>query len=229
MTASIRAPRSHLRLAVGVLLTFSLAACSSSAGATGLPAGSTASDVPTGTPVIGTAPSLSVGQPTPAPSGTNSTTDPAGDVTPGFIDIVTLSADGQPGSLNLSMTLADGVPTGSPAVGSLAYSFDLDTDGDGTADYTATLALVPGGGFSPTLIDKHAGSKLTGSDFPGTATVAGATIALTVRFEALGCPSAVGVRGASQQTKAGATTGDQVPDAPDVWVIVTGACPPSSS
>ena len=43
MTASIREPRSHLRLAVGVLLTFPLAACSASAGATGAPAGSTAS------------------------------------------------------------------------------------------------------------------------------------------------------------------------------------------
>jgi hypothetical protein len=150
-------------------------------------------------------------------------------VTPSFVDIVALTADGQPGSLNVSMTLAAAVPTGSPAVGSLAYSFDLDTDGDGTADYTATLGLLPGGGFSPTLVDKHTGSKLTGSDFPGTATVTGATIALTVRFEALGCPPTVAVRGASQQVRAGATAGDQVPDAPDAWVTVTAACPPSSS
>jgi hypothetical protein len=145
------------------------------------------------------------------------------------VDIVALGADGLPASLNLSMTLAAAVPPGSPAVGQLAYSFDLDTDGDGTADYTATLALIPGGGFSPTLVDKHTGSKLTGSDFPGTATISGSTIALTVRFEALGCPPTVWVRGASEQTRAGATTGDQVPDPPGVWLTVTAACPPGSS
>ena len=107
------------------------------------------------------------------------------------------------------MTLAADVPTGSPAVGQLAYSFDLDIDGDGTADYTATLALVPGGGFSPTLIDKRTGSKLSGSDFPGTANIAGATVALTVRFEALGCPSdrrgPWGVRSRRRQARRRAT------------------------
>jgi hypothetical protein len=158
-----------------------------------------------------------------------SATDAAGDVTPGFVDILALGADGLPGSLNLSMTLAADVPPGSPVVGQLAYSFDLDIDGDGTADYTATLALVPGGGFGPTLLDKRTGSKLAGPDFPGTANVAGRTITLTVRFEALGCPSTVGVRGASQQMRAGTTAGDQVPDSPGSWVTVTAACPPGSS
>ena len=78
MTASIRAPRSHLRLAVGVLLTFLLAACSSSAGATGLPAGSTASRRTDRHARDGTAASLSVGQPTPAPSGTELDHGPGG-------------------------------------------------------------------------------------------------------------------------------------------------------
>jgi hypothetical protein len=65
--------------------------------------------------------------------------------------------------------------------------------------------------------------------FPGTADLAGRTITLTVRFEALGCPTTVGVRASSKQTKGGTTVSDQAPDAAGSWVRVTAACPPSAS
>ncbi|HEY4189415.1 MAG TPA: hypothetical protein VGM28_03260, partial [Candidatus Limnocylindrales bacterium] len=111
----------------------------------------------------------------------------------------------------------------------LAYAFELDTDGDGIADMTASLTLLPGGGFSPTLVDARTGAPVAGATFPGTADLAGRTITLTVRLEALGCPPNVGVRATSKQTRAGTTVMDEAPDAAGSWIVVTAACPPSAS
>ena len=164
-----------------------------------------------------------------SPSGIGTADDKAGDVTPGFVDIVRIGADGRASSLDLTIDLAADVPTGTPLVGELAYAFDLDTNGDGVADMTAALTLQPGGGFTPSLLDARSGAPVGGPAFPGTANVAGRTITMTVRFEALGCPATVGVRASSKQTKGGTTVTDQAPDAAGSWIRVTAACAPSPS
>jgi hypothetical protein len=225
--------RGWLRAGAGVILVVTLAACTGNSGATGgatdastgpTPPGVTATPVPSNSVAA-----ASGGVASAAPSGTGTADDVAGDVTPGFVDIVRIAADGRAGSLDLTMDLAADVPAGTPLVGSLAYSFDLDTDGDGVADITAALTLAPGGGYTPSLVDARTGAPVVTGAFPGTANLAGRTITMTVGFEALGCPPNVGVRARSKQTRAGTTVTDQAPDAPGSWVRVTAACPPSAS
>ncbi|HEV8402636.1 MAG TPA: hypothetical protein VGQ31_06340 [Candidatus Limnocylindrales bacterium] len=229
----LRTPSPHTvrrwRGGAGIVLVVALAACTGNGGATG---GSTGAS-PTGvvaTPAAGdSAAATTGGFASPSPSGTGVANDAAGDVTPGFVDIVRLGADGRAGSLELTMDLAADVPAGTPLVGSLAYTFDLDTDGDGSADVTAALTLAPGGGYTPSLVDARTGAPVVAGAFPGTANLAGRTITMSVRFEALGCPASVGVRASSKQTRAGTTVTDQAPDAAGSWIVVTAACPPSAS
>ena len=152
-------------------------------------------------------------------------------MTPSYLDIVALNAEADAGSgtLSLGLDLAGAVPSSNPSVGQLAYVFSLDVDGDGVWDYTATLKLVPEGGFRPSLVARAGGTPREGPDYPGTANLAGSTVSLTLRLDAIGCPARVGVRAASQQTKAGSTAGDAVPDASDSWMTVTTGCQPAAS
>ena len=205
-----------------------LAGCSAGGGATG---------GPTSAPAASTSPvvtSTSLASLHPTGSGYSSAaeaTDAAGDVTPSYLDIVALRAGAEAGSgtLTLGLDLAGAVPPGSPAVGQLAYVFSLDVDGDGVSDHTATLKLVPEGGFRPSLVARTGGSPREGPDYPGTADLTGSTVSLTLRLDAIGCPARVGVRAASQQTKAGVTAGDAVPDASDGWIAVSTDCQPTGS
>ncbi len=151
--------------------------------------------------------------------------DPSADAAPGFIDIVRLGVESSGGSIALSMSMAAAVPAGSPAVGQLAYRFYLDLDGDGAWDRMAALEALAGGGFVPVLVDRHTGKRLQAQDFPGVVDLAGPVISLTVRLDALGCPSAVGVRGSAEQTRGGTTVRDEVPDSADVWTRVETDCP----
>ena len=171
----------------------------------------------------------SAGAPVPSPSASEAasdgtTIDGTGDVTPGYLDIVAMRAQAASGSLELGLDLAAAVPPGSPGVGQLAYAFQLDVDGDGEWDYTATLKLVPGGGFQPGLARRSSGQPLEGPSFPGTANLAGSTISLTLRLDAIGCPATVGIRATSQQRKGGTTAGDEVPDASGAWIQVPTGC-----
>jgi hypothetical protein len=168
--------------------------------------------------------------PTPATSSSaSSVADGPGEVIPRYLDIVGMRAEAAPGMVTLALDLADAVPAGSPQVGQLAYSFYLDVDADGAWDYTASLALVPEGGFRPALIDRRSGGRLEGPRYPGTANLAGRSITLTVQLDAIGCPPVVGVRAASEQTKGGSTAGDQVPDAIGEWIPVATDCPPAGT
>jgi len=152
-------------------------------------------------------------------------------VTPSYLDIVALNAEADAGSrtLSLGLDLAGAVPSSNPSVGQLAYVFYLDVDGDGAWDYTATFKLVPEGGYRPSLATSAGGAPREGPDYPGTAALAGSTVSLTLRLDAIGCPPRVSVRAASQQTKAGVTAGDTVPDASDAWIPVTTGCQPAAS
>jgi hypothetical protein len=197
-----------------------LAACTANP-ATGGPAGAPSASTPSVTSISPTT--------SPTTTGVNTTIDGAGDVTPSFLDIVAMRASADSGSLTLGLDLAAAVPAGSPTVGQLAYLFYLDVDSDGAWDYTAALTLVPEGGFRPSLLGRGSTPPLEGPAFPGTANLAGSTISLTLRLDAIGCPSSVGVRAASQQTKAGATAGDQIPDAPEAWTPVETGCQPAGS
>jgi hypothetical protein len=145
-------------------------------------------------------------------------------VTPGFVDIVRLQVEPGQDSISLSMSLAAAVPAGTPIVGLLAYRFYLDTDSDGTWDQMAALEAVPGGGFVPVLVDRRTGGRREGGQFPGTANLAGQHISMTVRLLDLGCPPVLGVRGVAEQTKGGATTRDEVPDAASEWIRVQTDC-----
>lgn len=220
--------RPRIRALVVAVLAVSLAACSSSTSATGGP-----TDTGTSQATVTPTPSVAATGSPPAPSLSSSTAvsagDPGGDVTPGFLDITRLGVDANATSLLLSLDLAAEVPPGSPSIGSLAYEFELDVDGDGAADHTVTLALLPGGGFSPTLTDSATAGRLTGSSFPGTADLAGRAISMTVTLTALGCPPSIGVRAMSRQTKAGVTLSDHAPDAAGSWVKVTTGCAAAGS
>jgi len=222
-----RAPTT--RLPILVLLLGALAGCSS-AGATGAPtptALASATGSPSSTPLASPLPAASAVASPVASAGF--TVDGSGDVTPSYLDIVAMRAGAESGSLTLALDLAGAVPAGNPSVGQLAYVFYVDVDGDGAWDYTATFKLVPEGGYRPSLATRAGGAGREGPDFPGTAALAGSTVSLTLRLDAIGCPASVGVRAASQQTKAGATAGDTVPDASDAWIPVTTDCQPAGS
>jgi hypothetical protein len=168
--------------------------------------------------------------PTTSPAGSGGPTlDRAGDMTPGYLDIVAMRVDAASASLDLALDLAAAVPPGSPSVGQLAYMFYLDIDGDRAWDVTVALKLVPEGGFRPSFIDRRSGRTLEGPQYPGAASLTGSTVSLTLRLEAIGCPPMVGVRAASQQTKGGSTAGDEAPDATGAWVEVATGCGPAAS
>jgi hypothetical protein len=211
------------------VLVGALAACSSSA-ATGSPT-SAASPAATGaaapTTIASAIPSA-LPAPSATPTDVNTTPDPSGDATPDYLDIVRLRADAASGDLTLALDLAGAVPPGSPAVGQLAYTYSIDVDGDGTPDYAVALTLLPGGGFQPSLTDLRTGARLEGSAYPGSATTAGRSITITLRLDAIRCPTSLHLRAASVQTKGGVRSGDSVPDASTDWIQVATDCPTPS-
>lgn len=142
------------------------------------------------------------------------------DAKPAFLDIVRLAAASSEGVLSLEMSLAAPAPASSPLVGVLAYRFYLDTGDNGDWDHVVALELAPEGGYVPSLLDRSTGDRLAGPGYPGSANLAGGQITMTLRLEAVGNPSAVGVRAASEQIKGGATVRDDVPDAPGEWIRV---------
>ncbi len=144
---------------------------------------------------------------------------------PGYIDITRLDVGTAAGAVTLGLDLAGSVPPGSPAVGQVAYVFYLDVDGDGAWDDTATLGLLPGGGYQPRFVDRTSGKTLDGAAFPGTAQLEGQRVSLTVRLDAMGCPATIAVQGAATQTKGGVRADDAVPDATDQWVTTRTGCP----
>ena len=123
------------------------------------------------------------------------------------------------------MSLATDVPSGSPLVGLLAYRFYLGTGDDGAWDQMAALELAPGGGFVPVLVDRSTGGRLEGSRYPGTASLAGRRITLTVPLADLGCPPVIRVRAVAEQTKGGVNVRDEAPDRADDWARVETGCP----
>jgi len=150
--------------------------------------------------------------------------DQTADATPGYIDIVRMQGTGDGAVLTLTMTLADGVPTGSPTVGQLAYRFYLDTGGDGAWDHMVALELVAGGGFVPVLLDRASGVRSEGPRYPGTTNLAGPVISMTIPLAAVSCPPVIGVQGVTERTKGGSTAGDRAPDAASSWLRIQTGC-----
>ncbi|MEA2654489.1 MAG: hypothetical protein QOI37_1716 [Chloroflexota bacterium] len=223
-----RPARARAVLIAVSFLVVALAGCTSGAVASGTPAGSVASVGPSMAPSV--VPSVSPGVPgtSASPTTVKTTGDTSGDATPAYLDIAGLRVDAASAQLTLALDLGAAVPPGSPDVGQLAYVFSLDVDGDGTADYTATFELIPGGPYRPVLVDTRSGKRLEGAAYPGTASLAGQTVTLTLPLDSLGCPSAIGVRGASERTKGGVKSGDTVPDGATDWIQVTTGCPTPS-
>ena len=150
--------------------------------------------------------------------------DPVGDAEPGYLDITGVEARTHPGTLDLSMTLASALPASTVTVGTVRYEIGLDTDGDGVADAVAALENVPEGGFRPVLTDVATGHRFEGADFPGTAGLTGNEVTLSLAVDAVGCPSTVSIAASSMRTRAGATAGDQAPDAGGGELTVTTGC-----
>jgi hypothetical protein len=211
----------------GLLVAAVVAACTSSApsGSVGRASGSPPPDA-TVSPLAPSA-SASLGSPMPSVSAvpqSNVATDPVADATPGYVDIVRIQGEGRGGVLTLTMSLAADVPTGSPAVGQLAYRFSIDANGDGTWDHMAGLELAAGGGFVPVFLDRASGVRSTGPSYPGTADITGRVITLTVPLAALSCPPVIGIQGAAEQVKGGSTVRDQVPDGITAWLRIQTGC-----
>lgn len=219
------APVHWVTLGVAAILFASVVAACSTGGATP----STATIPATGPSASASGPIASGPIPTSSIGAAATVTDGSGDVTPDYLDITTLRAGSASGLLTLSMDLAEAVPTGTPGVGLVAYSFSLDVDGDGNEGYSAALKLVPGGGFQPSLTNRRSGTVLEGSAYPGTATLAGRTITLTVRLDALACPPTIRVHAQSEGTQAGTTVSDRVPDSETAWIAVSTGCQPPAS
>jgi hypothetical protein len=216
-----------LQTLAALLLVSVLAGCSASGAASGTPARGSPNGSAIATAATGVTPSASAASPSPTTASigsVNATADRAGDASPGYLDISQLRIGAASGQLTLGLDLAAAVPTGSPSVGLLAYTFSIDVDGDGAWDYRATLSLVPEGGFRPSLANRRTGQTLEGSAYPGTANMAGQSITLTVPLATLGCPPVVHVRAASERTQGGTTSGDTAPDASADWVLVSTGC-----
>lgn len=211
----------------GLLFVAVVTACTSGApsGGVGGGGGSPPPDATVSPPTPSA--SAPVGSPMPGASaapGSNVATDPVADATPGYVDIVRIQGEGSGGVLTLTMSLAADVPTGSPAVGQLAYRFSIDANGDGTWDHMAAFELAAGGGFVPVFLDRASGVRSAGPSYPGTAYIAGRVITLTVPLAALSCPPVVGIQGTAEQLKGGSTVRDQVPDDITAWVRVQTGC-----
>jgi hypothetical protein len=212
----------------GLLFAVVVAACTSGvpSGSVGRADGSPPPDATISPPMPSAA--APVGSPMPGASAapeSNVATDPVADATPGYVDIVRIQGEGRGGVLTLTMSLAADVPTGSPAVGQLAYRFAIDANGDGTWDHMAALELAAGGGFVPVFLDRASGVRSAGpGSYPGTAYIAGRVITLTVPLAALSCPPVVGIQGAAEQVKGGLTVRDQVPDDITAWVRIQTGC-----
>lgn len=211
----------------GVLLAVGLAACTTGSGAAGASAAASPTAVPSAA-VSGPSGSPLAPGASPTASSVNAAADASGDATPGYLDIARLRVEAESNQLTLALDLAAAVPPGSPGVGQLAYVFSLDSNGDGVPEYTATLQLVPEGGFRPILVDLRSGAKLEGAAYPGTANLAGQSVMLTLPLDSIGCPPALAVRGASERTKGGVKTGDTVPDAAADWISISTSCPTPS-
>ncbi len=203
-----------------LMVAVTLAGCAADGASPGA-SGPTASFGPTGSAVPGTP---SVSGSTAAIAATGSVADATGDATPGYIDIVSMRATATGGQLILDLRVAAPVPASSVEAGLLAYAFALDTNGDRTADVSASLQTVPEGGFRPVLIDTATGGRREGADFPGSASLSGAEITISLSLDAIGCPASVGIRGSAERTKGGTTTRDDTPDTPTDWVTVATDC-----
>lgn len=142
---------------------------------------------------------------------------------PPYLMIRSVTAVSAGASVALEMVLAASVPPGSPVVGMAKYRFLIDGDGDREWDWSAALELRPGGGYVPVLSDRAGGQRQEGPAFPGTANLAGSVITMSVRFDALGCPPALAVRGRAEETRSSATiSGESPPDGS--WVTLETTC-----
>ena len=70
------------------------------------------------------------------------------------------------------------------------------------------MEAVPGSGFVPALIDRLPGRRQAGPEYPGTASVTGQLVEMTVRLADIRCSSLIRVRALAGLTQGGATTRD---------------------
>ena len=120
--------------------------------------------------------------------------------------------------------LAAAIPASTVTVGTVRYDFGLDTQGDGVADFVASLENLPEGGYRPVLTESATGRRLEGPDFPGKAASNGGEVTLTLDLAAINCPKTVAIRASSSRTRAGVTAGDEAPDAGSATVSLSTGC-----
>lgn len=170
-----------------------------------------------------------VGLSRPAP-GTVELLDGKNDVTgsqnisqvPSWLDINWVSVAQDSGSLIFTMDVADSLPTGMQANMAAEWGFMLDTEKDGTPDWIVYASNTVQDGWTVGVFNPKTKERLSGPQFPGTASHADTKVILTVKASALGTPSSfkwfafsnVYIKPASGE---GQQAGDKAPDngAPD--------------
>jgi hypothetical protein len=179
--------------------------------------------------------------------------DVAGDVldlqdrpgaTPAYIDVHELSAGSDGTRLQLTLTVADALPTPGPgATERLAFNLHLyaadpaiPENANDRDNLRYTIAVNSGSldeglpaTYHPGIFDWTRGADpifIRGSDFPGTLTVVGDTIVLTVSLAALGDPGAVWIGAQTVSTlstpegEALSSTSDSAPDVGQGWLVL---------
>jgi len=120
----------------------------------------------------------------------NDLVDTDGSSTPGqaYADIVGFSARLRASDVLIEIRLLGTPPPLDPAAEQLAFTVNVDTDGDGRPDDTLLVSnRLPGGAaYAASLSDRATGEQLTGAAFPGTLEVAALRVQVTVPLASLG-------------------------------------------
>ena len=184
-------PTRHRRVGSPLAALAVLAGCSSS-GATGQPPAPAATAVAPSEPVSRRrrssprSPSVSAG------ASVGTTPDGAGDVTPAYLDIVSFARHRRQRVADPGVGPGGRRPRGLAGGRTAGLPVLHRRERRRSVDYTAALKLVPEGGFRPSLVGRGSTPPLEGAAYPGTANLAGSTISLTLRLDAIGCPRASG-------------------------------------
>ena len=131
--------------------------------------------------------------------------DEAGDAVKknGRVDIVKVTASTDGSSLRLTLELADDIPTTLPSTEqALTYLFQVETDRSGSFDYWVVVSNLENGSWSAALTDYTEaghGKSAYGPRFPGSVSVAGNLVTVTVALLSIGNPAKLRIAAAAER------------------------------
>jgi hypothetical protein len=119
--------------------------------------------------------------------------DAAGNLAPPspIVDIRSVGASAHGLAFTLRLRLAGKVPANLPSSGmhEITYAVNVEADGSGDYDYTILVGNREDGTWYASLTDLSIGRAGTGDPFPGSLTIAGHVVTITVLQTALGMPT----------------------------------------